>query len=112
MRGCGIVNLFTESRKLYEVVLDRAINFELRYSRARPLRGLKTLRLFEYHAEYEDFSNLTFGTAAIHLRHSLRKLELAMHDFGVFEVCLLVLCHCFPKQHCNSRNAAESRLCR
>ena len=24
------VNLFTESRKVYEVVLDRAINFELR----------------------------------------------------------------------------------
>ena len=32
MRGCGIVNLFTESRNMYEVVLDRAINFELRYS--------------------------------------------------------------------------------
>ena len=31
MRGCGIVNLFTESRKVYEVVLHRAINFELRY---------------------------------------------------------------------------------
>ena len=29
MRGCGIVNLFTESRKVYEVVLDRVINFEL-----------------------------------------------------------------------------------
>ena len=25
-----------------------------------------------------------FGTAAMHLRHSLRKLELAQHDFGVF----------------------------
>ena len=42
MRGCGIVNLFTESRKVYEVVLDRAMNFELRYSGARPLRDLKT----------------------------------------------------------------------
>ena len=28
MRGCGIVNLFAESRKVYEVVLDRAINFK------------------------------------------------------------------------------------
>ena len=46
------------------------------------------------------------------LRHSLRKLELALHDFGVFEVCLLVLCHSFPKQQCKSRNAAESRLCK
>ena len=46
------------------------------------------------------------------LRHSLRKLEFALHDFGVFEVCLLVLCHSFPKQHCNSRNAAESRHCK
>ena len=25
----------------------------------------------------------------MHLHHSLRKLELALHDFGVFEVCLL-----------------------
>ena len=40
MRGCGIVNLFTESRKVYEVVVDQAINFELRYSGARPLRLL------------------------------------------------------------------------
>ena len=46
MRGCGIVNLFTESRKVSEVVLDRAINFELRYSRARPLRDLKTIEAF------------------------------------------------------------------
>ena len=40
MRGCGVVkinDLFTESRKVYEVVLDPAINFELRYSGARPL---------------------------------------------------------------------------
>ena len=37
----------------------------------------------------------------MHLRHSLRKLELALHDFGVFEGCLLVLCLSFPKQHCN-----------
>ena len=45
MRGCGIVNdLFTESRKVYEVVLDRAINFELRYSGARPLRNLNTIK--------------------------------------------------------------------
>ena len=46
MRGCGIVNLFTESRKVYEVVLDRAINFELRYSGVRPLRDLKTIKAF------------------------------------------------------------------
>ena len=46
MRCCGIVNLFTESRKVYEVVLDRAINFELRYSGARPLRDLKTTKAF------------------------------------------------------------------
>ena len=52
MPGCGIVNLFTESPKVYEVVLDGAINFELRYSGARPLRDLRPLRLFEYHAEY------------------------------------------------------------
>ena len=38
----------------------------------------------------------------MHLRHSLRKLELALHDFGVFEVCLLVLRHSFPKQRRNS----------
>ena len=41
MRGCGIVNLITESRKVCEVVLDRAINVELRYSGARPLKGFK-----------------------------------------------------------------------
>ena len=29
MCGCGIINLFTESRKVYELVLNRAINFEL-----------------------------------------------------------------------------------
>ena len=46
MRGCGIVNLFTESRKVYEVILDREINFELRYSEARPLRDLKTIKAF------------------------------------------------------------------
>ena len=40
----------------------------------------------------------------MHLRRrlSLRKLELALR----------VLWHSFPKQHYNSRNAAESRLCR
>ena len=43
MCGCGIVNLFTESGKVYEVISDRAINFELRYSGARPLRDLKTI---------------------------------------------------------------------
>ena len=32
----------------------------------------------------------------MHLRHSLRKLEPVLHDFGVFEVCLLVLCNSFP----------------
>ena len=46
----------------------------------------------------------------MHLRHSLRKLELALHDFGVFEVCLLVLCHSFLKQHCNSRDAAVDKM--
>ena len=46
MRGCGIVDLFTESGKVYEVILDRAINFELRYSGARPLRDLKTIKAF------------------------------------------------------------------
>ena len=34
----------------------------------------------------------------MHLCHSLRKLELALHDFGVYEVCLLVLRHSFPHQ--------------
>ena len=29
MRGCGIVKLFTESRKVYEVVLNQTVNFEL-----------------------------------------------------------------------------------
>ena len=30
----------------------------------------------------------------MHLRHSLRKLELALHDFGVFEiVCKLYVTH-------------------
>ena len=46
MPGCGIVNIFTESRKVYEEVLDRTINFELRYSGARPLRDLKTIKAF------------------------------------------------------------------
>ena len=46
MPGCGIVNLFTESPKVYEVVLDRAINFELRHSGARPLRDLKAIKAF------------------------------------------------------------------
>ena len=46
MPGCGTVNLFTESRRVYEVVLDRAINFELRYSGTRPLRDLKTIKAF------------------------------------------------------------------
>ena len=31
-----------------------------------------------------------FGIGAMHLHHSLRKLELALHDFGVFEVYMLV----------------------
>ena len=46
MPGCGIVNLFTESPKVYEVVLDRAINFELRHSGARPLRNLNAIKAF------------------------------------------------------------------
>ena len=46
MYGCGIVNLFTESRKVYEVLSDRAINFELRYSGASPLKDLKTIEAF------------------------------------------------------------------
>ena len=29
----------------------------------------------------------------MHLRLSLRKLEFELHDFGVFEVCLLVYAH-------------------
>ena len=41
--GCGIVNLFTESRKVYGIVSDRHINIELRYSGAGPLRDLKTI---------------------------------------------------------------------
>ena len=48
----------------------------------------------------------------MHLRHSLRKIELALQDSGVFEVCLLVSCHSFPQTNCNSRNAAESRFYR
>ena len=43
MCGRGIVYLFTESRKVYEVVLDRAINFELRYSGTRQLRCFDTV---------------------------------------------------------------------
>ena len=46
MLGCEIVNLFIEYRKVYEVVLDRAINFEPRYSGARPLRDLTTIKAF------------------------------------------------------------------
>ena len=42
----------------------------------------------------------------MHVRHNLRKLELALHDFGVFEVCLLVLRHSLPKQH----STVEMRL--
>ena len=40
----GVSRLLTESLKVYEVVLDRSINFELRYSGARPLRDLKTIK--------------------------------------------------------------------
>ena len=36
--------LFTESRKVCGVVLDRTINFELSYSEARSLRDLKTIK--------------------------------------------------------------------
>ena len=112
----GVPRLLTESLKVYEVVLDRSINFELRYSGARPLRDLKTIKGYlDNMLSSKLFSNYkNFRTAAmdLHLRHSLRKLELALHDFGVFEVCLLVLSHSFPKHHCNSRNAVESRLCR
>ena len=46
--GCGIVNFFAE------IVLDRAINFKLRYSGARQLRDLKTIKALNsgYHVEY------------------------------------------------------------
>jgi len=110
--GYGIVHLFTESRKVYEVVLDWAINFELRDSRARPIRDLKTIKALWISRWRLRFFQLKFGTAATHLRTSLRKSELALHDFGVFEVCLLVVCDSFRKPHCNTcnRNAAESRL--
>ena len=37
-------SLFAESRKLYGVVLDRPIHLELRYSGARPLKDLKTIK--------------------------------------------------------------------
>ena len=64
-----------------------------------------------------QFSPQTKGTNPLaprgmhlHRRRSLRKLELALHDFRVFEVCLRVLCHSFHKQHYNSRDAAESRI--
>ena len=53
MRSCGIVNLFTESRKVYEEVLDRAIDFEFRYSGARPLRDLKPIKVFGYYISVE-----------------------------------------------------------
>ena len=36
-------DLWNQGRKVYEVVLDRAIKFVLRYSGARPLRDLKTI---------------------------------------------------------------------
>ena len=39
MRGSGIVILFTESRKVYEVVLNRAINFELIGTQERARTG-------------------------------------------------------------------------
>ena len=38
--------LWSQGRKVYEVVLDRAIDFVLRYSEARPLRDLKTIKAF------------------------------------------------------------------
>ena len=37
---------WSQARKVYEVVLDRAINFVLRYSEARPLIDLKTIKTF------------------------------------------------------------------
>ena len=36
-------DLWNQGRKVYEVVLDRAIKFVLRYSGERPLRDLKTI---------------------------------------------------------------------
>ena len=103
--------LFTESRKVCGKVLDRTRNFELRYSGARPLRDLKTIKAFwisRWVLRFFQFKVWNSCDASA----SLRKLELALHDFGVFEVCLLVLCHSLPKQRCNSWNAAESRRCR
>ena len=46
MRGCGIADLFTEPRKVYEVVSDRGTNLGLRYSGARPLRDLEIVKAF------------------------------------------------------------------
>ena len=54
--------------------------------------------LEDYSTEQHHRSENYYGArqfAAIHLRHSLRKLELALYDFGVFEGCMLVLCHSF-----------------
>ena len=42
----------------------------------------------------------------MHLRHSLRKFELALHDFGVFEVCLLFYATASP----NNIAIVEMRL--
>ena len=42
----------------------------------------------------------------MHLHHSLRKFELALHDFGVFEVCLLFYATASP----NNIAIVEMRL--
>ena len=53
MRGCAIVNFFTESRKVYGVVFDRAINFELRYSEGKAIKRFKN---------HEGFLDITLST--------------------------------------------------
>ena len=80
---------------------ERAVFFPLITIAASPLNFLR-----------KQQEKNPLAPRGMHLRHSLRKLEFALHDFGVFEVCLRVLCHRFPKQHYTSRNAGESRLCR
>ena len=71
------------------------------YLGARPLRDLKTMRLVGYHAEQ-------LRCICVIARESLNS-HCTILEFLKF-VTALVFCHSFPKQHCNSRNAAESRL--
>ena len=50
----------------------------------------KPLRLLECHAKYQDFFNLNFRTASMHLRHSLKKSMPSLQDF----VCCCCCCCC------------------